>query len=270
MTLNQDCRQFESAGPGKTTSAVNHEQNIQRTIIKHVGRNEALVSFDPISIRAPGPAVYPSAGWTGGIEWGKRIRRPVSRVLCPSFAKAPEGGGHSSRPRIAARLARPTRTARAGDGPALARAEARRPYLVLLQAGLAMPSLSPGPRCALTAPFHPCPASPRRAWQGGLLSVALSLGSRPAGVTRRLVAVEPGLSSFLLRRGFGGPRPPGRLIRGEHGPRLRPGQPSTNLRAGGTVAIWIAFDCCVGFREAKFEGATVSVQSRRQGAPRGP
>ena len=30
------------------------------------------------------------------------------------------------------------------------------PYLVLLQAGLAMPSLSPGTRCALTAPFHPC------------------------------------------------------------------------------------------------------------------
>ena len=28
-----------------------------------------------------------------------------------------------------------------------------------------------------------------------MLSVALSLGSPPAGVTRRLVAVEPGLSS---------------------------------------------------------------------------
>ena len=31
------------------------------------------------------------------------------------------------------------------------------PYSVLLQAGLAMPSLSPGTRCALTAPFHPYP-----------------------------------------------------------------------------------------------------------------
>ena len=29
------------------------------------------------------------------------------------------------------------------------------PYSVLLQAGLALPSLSPGTRCALTAPFHP-------------------------------------------------------------------------------------------------------------------
>ena len=28
------------------------------------------------------------------------------------------------------------------------------PYLALLRAGLAMPALLPGPRCALTAPFH--------------------------------------------------------------------------------------------------------------------
>ena len=49
-----------------------------------------------------------------------RIRRPISRVLCPSFAEASEGGGHSSGPCIAARFSRPTRTARAGDGPALA------------------------------------------------------------------------------------------------------------------------------------------------------
>ncbi len=30
------------------------------------------------------------------------------------------------------------------------------PYLVLLRRGFAMPSRSRGPRCALTAPFHPC------------------------------------------------------------------------------------------------------------------
>jgi len=40
--------------------------------------------------------------------------------------------------------------------------------------------------------------------------VALSLGSLPAGVTRRLVTVEPGLSSTFLRR----PRPPDHLVRG--------------------------------------------------------
>ena len=84
-------------------------------------------------------------------------------------------------------------------------APARDPYSVLLQAGLAMPSLSPGPRWALTPPFHP--SRPRKG--GGLLSVALSLGSLPAGVTRRLVTVEPGLSSTFLRR----PRPPDRLVR---------------------------------------------------------
>ena len=39
--------------------------------------------------------------------------------------------------------------------------------------------------------------------------MALSLGSPPAGVTRRLFAVEPGLSSTFLRS----PRPPGHLIR---------------------------------------------------------
>src|SRR6185312_2974927 len=106
----------------------------------------ARVSFNPIF---------------GGKARGKRIRRPVSRVLS-LLRRGFAGGDHSSRPRIAARLARPTRTARAGDGPTLAQAEARRPYLVLLQAGLTMPSLSPGTRCALTAPFHPYPPTPRR------------------------------------------------------------------------------------------------------------
>ena len=42
---------------------------------------------------------------------------------------------------------------------------------------------------------------------GGLLSVALSLGSPPAGVTRHPVSVEPGLSS----PGFLRQRPSGRL-----------------------------------------------------------
>ena len=72
-----------------------------------------------------------------------------------------------------------------------------------------MPSPSPGTRWALTPPFHPY--LPRGA--GGLLSVALSLGSPPAGVTRRLVAVEPGLSS----RSRSPPRPSGRLVHGQCG-----------------------------------------------------
>src|SRR5579875_1210604 len=66
-------------------------------------------------------------------------------------------GGHSSGPPIAGRFARPTRTARSRDAPAQYAKRAHRPYSVLLQAGLAMPSRSPGPRWALTPPFHPCP-----------------------------------------------------------------------------------------------------------------
>ena len=48
-----------------------------------------------------------------------------------------------------------------------------------------MPPPLPTTRCALTAPFHPCRAGALAgARHGGLLSVALSLGSPPPGVTR--------------------------------------------------------------------------------------
>jgi len=73
------------------------------------------------------------------------------------------------------------------------------PYSVLLPAGLAVPLPLPEARCALTAPFHPYPrARPdSRSWvvEGGLLSVALSLGLPPPDVIRRRVSMEPGLSS---------------------------------------------------------------------------
>ena len=71
----------------------------------------------------------------------------------------------------------------------------RAPYLVLLQAGFTVPETLPPPRWALTPPFHPYPQPLKVA--GGLLSVALSLGSRRAGVTRRPVSMEPGLSSRI-------------------------------------------------------------------------
>ncbi len=73
-----------------------------------------------------------------------------------------------------------------------------RPYSVLLPAGLAVPPASPRARCALTAPFHP---DPDACAPGGLLSVALSLGSPPPDVIRRRVSVEPGLSSALASGG---------------------------------------------------------------------
>jgi hypothetical protein len=43
------------------------------------------------------------------------------------------------------------------------------PYLALLRVGFALPALSPGPRCALTAPFHPYPSTrPLRALLGAV------------------------------------------------------------------------------------------------------
>ncbi len=69
-----------------------------------------------------------------------------------------------------------------------------RPYLVLLLVGFAVPLTLPPARCALTAPFHPYLLTDLGA--GGLLSVALSRGLPPPGVTRHRVSVEPGLSSL--------------------------------------------------------------------------
>ena len=65
--------------------------------------------------------------------------------------------------------------------------------LGLLRVGFTVPLPLLVARCALTAPFHPYHR--HRNAGGGLLSVALSLGSRPPGVTRHPVSVEPGLSS---------------------------------------------------------------------------
>ena len=63
------------------------------------------------------------------------------------------------------------------------------PCSVLLQVGFALRDLLPGPRCALTAPFHPYrrAAGNRLLCFGGLLSVALSSGFPRPGVTRHPV-----------------------------------------------------------------------------------
>ena len=95
-------------------------------------------------------------------------------------------GNHSSGMRVAAHLKRPTRKrARA------ARCGLRRmlPYLALLPAGFALPSPLPSTRCALTAPFQPCRRACARL--GGVFSVALSVGSRPPGVTWRRAMRSP-------------------------------------------------------------------------------
>lgn len=136
--------------------------------------------------RRPGVWGAPSTATRSPSPMGEELK---CQTACKPGSVPPESGDdHSSGPPIAGRFSRPTRTPRAVNPAAEA---ARRPYSVLLQAGLAMPSTLPPTRWALTPPFHPSLSrSP-----GGLLSVALSLGSPRAGVTRRLFTVEPGLSS---------------------------------------------------------------------------
>ena len=102
--------------------------------------------------------------------------------------------GHSSGTMFAHCLEQPTRTASLTSPCgviAFANSPRCRPYSVLLPVWFAMPFPLPDPRCALTAPFHPCLI--RRG--GGSFSVALSLGLPPPDVIRHRMSMEPGLSS---------------------------------------------------------------------------
>src|ERR1700733_13335088 len=88
-------------------------------------------------------------------------RRPVSRVLSasvlaagrPFLWDAPRGAPHATNP----------------DGEAgtpLHPCGHRRPYSVLLPVGFTLPPLLPGARCALAAPFRPCPRGILRSLRG--------------------------------------------------------------------------------------------------------
>src|SRR5262245_66294945 len=108
-----------------------------------------------------------------------------------------------------------------------------RPYMVWLPVRFALPPPLPAARCALTAPFHPCPAAgPKSCAAGGLLSVALSLGSPPPGVTRHRVSVEPGLSSLRAETRRAAIRPSGGLSgRRSAGRRQSPEDPAISAVA---------------------------------------
>jgi hypothetical protein len=152
------------------------------------------------------PACKPGSVWprrlAGAATWrpfilGARCRAP--------HATYPDGGPETA-PRVAS-LAIPIRSCS--------------------RCGLPCRFPLPEARWALTPPFHPYPPprlaplrrgkphgaccdGARRPKAGGLLSVALSLGSPPPDVIRHRVSMEPGLSSsaaFRLSR----LRPPGRL-----------------------------------------------------------
>jgi len=84
------------------------------------------------------------------------------------------------------------------------------------------------PRCRVRGALLPHPFTLTAADSGGLLSVALSLGSPPPDVIRHRASVEPGLSSpRLLAK-----RPPGHLTRPHGGDlgRARQGERSHSNR----------------------------------------
>ena len=124
---------------------------------------------------------------------GKRqasIRWPVSRVLSVRFR---ERDGHSSGMCVATHLTRPTRTA-------IRKRIRCHPYLVLLPVGLAVPSLLPKTRCALTAPFHPHPSEDGQTVLCGAIPGVASAGRYPAPCFRGARTFLPP-SRYALRRG---------------------------------------------------------------------
>ena len=97
-------------------------------------------------------------------------------------------GNHSSGTAVTGDLERPTREP--GRTPVRGPKPALLPYLVLLRVGFAVPR-----RVTTRAVRSYRTISPLPAGAGGIFSVALSVGSRPPGVTWHPVTLEPGLSS---------------------------------------------------------------------------
>jgi len=85
---------------------------------------------------------------------------------------------HSSGTRLAARLARPTRTS---ERECSCIFRCGRPYSVLLPVGFTLPPLLPGARCALAAPFRPCPRAALRRLRGRCVFCGTVPGVAPAG-----------------------------------------------------------------------------------------
>ena len=176
----------------------------------------------PIHVRVLLTSLWMERGW----NVGRGARRPVSRVLSAALAS---DGTTIPLGRALRRASRDQPGRRVGNAPAsrlavAGPAPAGRPYSVLLPVGFALPPPSPGARCALTAPFHPCrriPWSPTRR-AGGLFSVALSLGSPPPAVSRHRISVEPGLSSSDDHG------PPPAVVRPSGAAEMRPGPAGVN------------------------------------------
>ena len=129
--------------------------------------------------------------------------RPVSRVLYGAKGEPPARDDHSSGTTVAGRLERSTRaTARKRVGRRAGNADTGPVAPIRSCSRWGLPCRR---RCRLRGALLPHPFTLTRRGiapvPGGLLSVALSLGSPPPDVIRHRVSVEPGLSSALARDG---------------------------------------------------------------------
>ena len=126
--------------------------------------------------------------WELGVgSWALKVSQPADkpnsvppRLRASRRADGDGSNDHSSRPVIAHGLERPTRWLRTGR-------PVTPPYLVLLRAGFCLPPTLPPARCALTAPFHPYPASRALRRYGGAVFFLChwSVKLPCPGVTRR-------------------------------------------------------------------------------------
>ena len=133
----------------------------------------------------PDPGVAGArSGWMSKWEKNESAGKPGSVV-----------DNHSSAIRVTTYLKRPTRESVWATHAAQSEDwAARSPIWSCSGRGLPCHRVLPPARCALTAPFHPYRRVAEAARLGGLLSVALSVGSRPPGVTWRLAL---GARTFL-------------------------------------------------------------------------
>jgi hypothetical protein len=142
----------------------------------------------------------PSTTWSALIPvsfQGPGARRPVSRVLSALACGTAIPLGRALR-----RASRDQPGQRSGKCSCALRRG--RPYSVLLPVGFTLPPLSPGARCALAAPFRPCPRAAARRLRGrydfcGTFPEVALAGGYPAPYSR-------GARTFLYRlRGSGRP-----------------------------------------------------------------
>jgi hypothetical protein len=126
-------------------------------------------------------------------------RRRVSRVLSRR-RRIPNGDGHSSGTPVAERLVRPTRAAARRFARFPQKSGSLPPLLGLAPGGVFPAVAVAGGAVRSYRTVSPLPSAGNSGRTGGVLSVALSLGSPPPGITRHRTSVEPGLSSLRTTR----------------------------------------------------------------------